>query len=310
MNSTTDRWPELRYEAYRDTRETLHMYSQIVGKLRLALTPPLAQWAHAPLRFTQNGFTTTPLWVGDGTMAADLDLIRHEARFERSDGRRVAVPLGTPVAEFYRDVRAALDELSVSATINPVPQEVADPIPFDQDTRHHVYDPEQANLLWQAAIRVASVQEQYASGYWGKQTPPGYFWGGGDFGMSRYSGRRALAPEGLPKIMTGSLDAEAVSSLFVFGNDAAPDASFIVMPFPPPAGIESATVLPAAARWWQAPGTPGSFALAYDAVRTAEDPRATLLSFLRSTYEAVADLGGWDRDLLEQRPPHLLEQAA
>lgn len=157
MIAQTDTWPELRYDAYSDTRDTLHMYSQIIGKIRLALTPPLAQWAHSPLLLAQDGFTTTPLWVGDGTMAAGLDLIRHEARFERSDGRRVALKLGAPVADFYSDARAALDELGVAVTINAVPQEIPEPIPFDQDTTHHVYDPEQANRLWQAMIRVGSV---------------------------------------------------------------------------------------------------------------------------------------------------------
>jgi len=310
MIAQTDTWPELRYDAYSDTRDTLHMYSQIIGKIRLALTPPLAQWAHSPLLLAQDGFTTTPLWVGDGTMAAGLDLIRHEARFERSDGRRVALKLGAPVADFYSDARAALDELGVAVTINAVPQEIPEPIPFDQDTTHHVYDPEQANRLWQAMIRVGSVYEQYASGYWGKQTPPSFYWGGGDFGTTRYSGRPAMAPIGLPKIMTGSLDAEAATAELTFGNDAVPMPAFLAMAFPPPPGIESATVQPAAAKWAQAPGMPGGFMLPYDAVRTAEDPRGTLLSFLTSTYEAIADRGGWDRELLEQRPPQLIRQAA
>src|SRR5450756_1775088 len=166
------------------------MYSQIIGKIRLALTPPLAQWAHSPLLLAQDGFTTTPLWVGDGTMAAGLDLIRHEARFERSDGRRVALKLGAPVADFYSDARAALDELGVAVTINAVPQEIPEPIPFDQDTTHHVYDPEQANRLWQAMIRVGSVYEQYASGYWGKQTPPSFYW------AAATSARKVLGPAG------------------------------------------------------------------------------------------------------------------
>ena len=137
----TDSWPELRYERYRETRDLLHMQAQIVGKLRLALTPPLAQWAHAPLRLSADGLATGPLWVGDGVLSVDLDLVRHEARFKRSDGRRGAVELGLgTVAEFFSSVRDVLDELEVDVAINPMPQEVAEPVAFDRDTRQRAYD--------------------------------------------------------------------------------------------------------------------------------------------------------------------------
>lgn len=297
-------WPELRYEDYNDTRQTLHMYTQVIGKIRLALTPPLAQWGHAPLRLSADGFTTTPLWVGDGSLSADIDLIHHETRFERSDGRRVKVAHGTPVAKYYGGVRSALAELAVTVRINPMPQEVADPISFDRDTTHHVYDPEQANRLWRAWLHVGAVYDQYASGYWGKQTPPGLAWGGGDFSMTRFSGRAARPPEGLPKIMTGSLDAESVTHTFVPGSHETPAPAFIAMGYPPGPGVESARVAPAEAGWRQMPGM-GVFALDYDTVRRSSDPEATLRSFLRSTYEAFADAGRWDRTLLEQRAPDL-----
>jgi Family of unknown function (DUF5996) len=310
MNSNSDRWPELRYEDYNDTRQTLHMYTQVIGKIRLALTPPLAQWAHAPLRLSADGLTTTPLWVGNGAVTADIDLIRHETRLDRSDGRRELVRHGTSVADYYRGVRAALNTLGIPVAINPVPQEVSEPIPFDEDTTHHVYEPEQANLIWQTWIRVASVFDQYASGYWGKQGTPGYFWGGGDFGVTRFSGRQAQTPQGLPRIMAGSLDAESLTHTFMLGNDQAPAPAFVAMGFPLPSGIEAARVEPAEAAWMQAPGMPGVFALGYDVVRTAPDPRATLLSFLRSTYEAFAEIGRWDRESLEKRPPSLIVRAA
>ena len=133
--SNVDEWPRLDYEAYDSTRNTLHMYAQILGKLRLALTPPLAQWAHAPLKLSQTGLTTGPLWIGDGTLGADLDVIEHEARFVRSDGRQVTVPLATgTVAEFYRRVLAALADLDVAVKLNPMPQEVPDPVSFEQNT--------------------------------------------------------------------------------------------------------------------------------------------------------------------------------
>jgi len=299
-----DSWPELRYQDYNETRQTLHMYTQVIGKIRLALTPPLAQWGHAPLRLSADGFTTTPLWAGDGSLNADVDLIRHETRFERSDGRRVTIAHGTTVAEYYGGVRSALAELGVTVRINPVPQEVADPIPFDQDAKHHIYDPEQANRLWRAALRVGAVYDQSASGFWGKQTPPGLAWGGGDFSMTRFSGRAAQPPKGLPRIMTGSLDAESVTHTFVLGSDDAPAPAFITMGFPPGPGVESARVEPAEAGWVQMPSM-SVFALGYDTVRGSSDPEATLRSFLRSTYEAFADAGRWDRTLLEQRAPNL-----
>ena len=308
--SNVDEWPRLDYEAYDSTRNTLHMYTQIIGKLRLALTPPLAQWAHAPLKLGVDGFTTGPLKVAGGTLGVNLDLITHEARFVRSDGRRAVVPLGSPtVADFYGSVRAALAELDVAVAINPLPQEVPDPVAFDQNTVPGEYDARQANLLWQAMLRAGSVMEQFQSGYWGKQSPPSLYWGGFDFGMSRFSGRSMEPPAGLPKIMTGSLDAEAMSVGLNFGTAQMPAPAFTAIAFPPPAGVGSAKVSPAQARWVEMPGLGGLFVLPYDDVAAAADPGALLLGFLRSTYEAVADLGGWDRAALERRPPDLIKAA-
>ena len=310
MAAPSDSWPELRYDKFSDTRDTLHMYAQIIGKLRLMLTPPLSQWAHSPLRLSVDGLTTGPLWVGDGVFSANLDLVRHEARFERSDGRRVAVPLGRgTVADFFGAVRGALDELGVEATFNTMPQEIPDPIPFDKDTTHGAYDPEQANRLFQAFTRVGSVYEQAQTGYWGKQTPVSLYWGGFDLAFTRYSGRPLQAPDGLPQIMTGSLDAELANVSFypVFGPESRP--TFLAAGFPPPQGMASAHVSPAQARYTEVPGMGGMFALAYDDVRTAPDPRAALLEFCRSSYDAIATLGGWDRELLERKPPEVRKAA-
>lgn len=153
------------------------------------------------------------------------------------------------------------------------------------------------------------MYDEYASGYWGKQTLPAWNWGGADLAISRFSGRPAQPPQGLPKIMAATLDAESVTHVFTPGNEASPAPGFMAMAFPPPAGIETARVSPEAAGWVQPPGMSGAFRLPYEAVRSTADPRATLLSFLRSTYEAAADLAGWDRELLEQRSPDLLRAA-
>ena len=307
----TDTWPELRYDDYKDTMDTLHMYTQIVGKLRLMLAPPLSQWAHAPLKLSADGLTTGPLWVGDGVMSADLDLVHHEARFTRSDGRRAIIELGQgPVADFFGRVVAVLDELHVDVTINPMPQEIPAPIAFDQDRTHGTYDPRQANLLWQTFIRVGSVFEQAQTGFWGKQSPVSFYWGGFDLALTRYSGRAVQkAPEGLPQIMTGSLDAEMANIAYHLGNGQMPRASFAAAAFPPPQDMASAPVRPAQASYVEMPHVGGMFLLTYDDVRSAGDPRTTLLDFCTSSFDAIAQLGAWDRALLERRPP-AVNQAA
>lgn len=310
MNARTDSWPELRYEDYRDTRDTLHMQSQIIGKLRLALTPPLAQWAHAPLRLNADGLTTGPLWVGDGTLSVELDLVRHEARLQRSDGRQERIALAQAVGDFFAAVQDSLRSLGVDTRINPMPQEVPDPISFETDTAHNVYDEDQANRLWQAMIRAGSVYEMFQSGYWGKQTPVSFYWGGFDLGISRYSGRSMEAPQGVPRIMTGSFDAESFSLDFSFGRDEmAREPSFAALAYPMPAGAAQAMIRPEQATYVEMPGLGGLFTLRYEDVRTAADPRQALLEFARSTYEAVAEASGWDRDRLERKPPDLLRTA-
>jgi Family of unknown function (DUF5996) len=309
MPDRTDAWPELRYEEYGETKDTLHIYAQILGKLRLTLKPPLAQWAHAPLQLAVDGFTTGPLWVDDGALAATLDLIHHEASLERSDGRRETVKAGGAVAEFYRQVRAALDRLDVTATINLMPQEVQERIPFDEDTTHATYYPEQAQRLWQAQLRVGAVLERFQSGFWGKQSPVGLYWGGFDFGMSRYSGRPIPAPEGLGQIAAGALDAELMGISFGLGNAQMPQPFFLISAFPPPAGMDSAQLHPHEARYAEFPGMGDVYMLSYEDVRKASDPAQALLDFCTSAYVAIASLGGWDRELLERRPPAIKKAA-
>jgi hypothetical protein len=311
MSPQPDSWPEVHYEDYKATKATLHMYTQVVGKLRLTLTPPLAQWAHAPLRLSADGLTTGPLWVGDGTLGIDMDLIHHEVSFQRSNGHREVVPLeAVGVAVFYARVLQALAKLNVAVQVNTRPAEVSDPIPFEDDTQHATYEPAQANQLWQAMIRAGSVFEQFQSGYWGKQTPTSFYWGGFDLGMQRYSGRAMKPPEGLPQIMTGSLDAEVFAVGLQFGRDDMPAPGFTALASPLPASAASASLRPAQAQWVEMAGMGGIFVLPYEAVRLSADPRQALLEFCNSTYEAVADSAGWERGLLERRPPEIRSQAA
>ena len=301
LSPHTDSWPELRYDEYKDTEDTLHLLTQMMGKLRMALVPPLPQWAHTALRVSPRGFTTMPVWVGDGSLGVELDLISHEMRFDRSDGRRLVLPLesGT-IAGYYRELERALEELDVKVEINPLPAEIPDALALDQDTVHGSYDPQLANHIWQAFVRVAAVFEEYQSDYHGRQSALNFWWGGFDLSVTRFSGRRLEPPEGLGHIMSGALTAESIGINFFVGSEQMPQASFVAHVHPKPAGLESAQVRPAASAWID---TPGMFLLPYEAVRTAADPRVTLLEFCRSVYEAGATLAGWDREELEGRAP-------
>jgi hypothetical protein len=311
MATQPDSWPQLRYEDYKETKATLHMYAQIIGKLRLALTPPLAQWAHAPLRLSPDGLTTGPLWVGNGTLGIDVDLVHHRVLLQHSDGGSDSVPLEpVSVATFYARIQEVLANLGVRPQINTRPAEVPDPIPFEADMQHASYEPLQANQLWQAMIRAGAVFEAFASGYWGKQTPVSFYWGGFDLGTQRFSGRYLEPPEGLPQIMAGSLDAEVFAVGLHFGRPDMPAPGFTALAYPMPPQAASASLRPSQARWVEMPGMGGLFVLPYEAVQKAADSRQVLLEFCRSTYETVAELGGWDRQALERRPPEIRSQAA
>jgi Family of unknown function (DUF5996) len=298
----SDTWPELDPQRYRETRDTLHMYAQIVGKIQLKLAPPQAQWAHAPLRLSRDGLSTTPLWVGGGTLTVDLDLVHHQARFDHSDGRQLAIPFGISVAEFYDRTMRSLRELGADIEINPMPQEVAEPVRFDQDERSS-YDPEQAKAIYEALLRVWTTFERFLTGFGGRQRI-GFYWGGFDAGVFRYSGRKATAPEGLPQIMTGALDAESAGVSFGIGPDG---ANFIAMAYPSPQGWASADIQPKEA---QLLPERGMWVLPYQVVRDSADPAGTLLDFVRTSYDAAATGNGWERERLEQQPPRILKKAA
>lgn len=289
-------WPRLAYDEYKETRDTLLLYTQVVGKIRMALTPPMPNWGHAALKVTQRGLATGPLWVGDGSLGIEMDLTGHEVRLERSDGRRASVPLEPcTVAEFYERMLGAIAFLDVSVTINPVPSEIPDKTPLDQDTVHSHYSPLQAHRLFQAVSRVEAVFEQFQSDYWGKQAI-NFWWGFFDLSTTRFSGRLTRPPEGVGSIMSGSLTAESIAFNFALGDPTMPQATFIGHAYPHPAGIASAPLLPGTARWVE---RPGMFVLPYDDVRDSAAPAHTLLEFMRSAYDAVARLGGWDRERLE-----------
>jgi hypothetical protein len=297
---TENDWPPLPYEDWRDTRDTLHMYSQVIGKLRLALSPFEPEWANVPLYVTARGLTTSPLPVGLRTVDAELDLIEHALVLRSSDGGIERRPLGGPVADFYRDVMSALARLQVDVRISPLPSEVANPIPFPDDRSHATYDPGQAAHFFQVLSMVDVVFKQHRAGFRGRTTPVQFFWGSFDLALVRYSGRPATPPSDGGVISRFGGDAEEVCAGWWPGDERVSYPAFFAYAYPKPAGIEQAAIAPAGAAWSAAAG---EFLLPYDTARSATDPRQAVLDFLRTTYEGAAALMSWDGDLTQVAVP-------
>jgi len=284
-------WPELPYDAWKDTLDTLHMKTQIVGKVRLALTPFEPQWANVPLYLTARGLTTSPIESAAATFQIDIDLIDHQVVIATVNGetRRVALK-ARPVADFYADFMANLDALGIHANFRPVPDEVPDPIPFAEDTVHSAYEPEWANRFFQVLSRADLVLKEHRSHYRGQTSPVHFFWGSFDLANSRYSGRPATPPAGAGLLERLGGNAELSCAGFWPGSARYPRAAFYAYTYPKPEAIERE-----AANW---SSELGEFALPYDDVRTSTSPRETILKFFESTYDAGARLGGWDSSLV------------
>jgi len=289
-------WPELPYSAWKDTLDTLHMNLQIVGKVRLALTPFEPQWANVPLSLSARGLTTTPMASGGLIFQIDVDLIDHQVVIQtlRGETRRVALT-ARPVAEFYGDFMSNLRALGIDAGIRPIPDEVSDPIPFAEDTVHSAYEPEWANRFWSVLAQVDLVLKAHRSRFGGRTSPVQFFWGTCDLANSRFSGRAVEPRPGAGLIERKSGDAEQVCAGFWPGHAQFPQAAFFSYTYPKPDGIENQVIEPAQAGW---SSTLGEFALPYDDVRSAPAPEAAILRFFESTYAAGARLAGWDPSLL------------
>jgi hypothetical protein len=293
-------WPALDFGACRDTLTTLHLSTQVIGKVQLALTPSLAGWAQAPLRLTARGLMTQLLWTGDRSLSIEFDFTRHELRFDLSDGSQRIMPLEPrPVCDFYAGVMATLGELGVAVTIDPTSVEMPEPVSCATDTTHASYDRDCVAALFAAWTRIAAVFDQFRSGFRGKQTPVDLWWGTFDLSVARYSGRAASPPFDGGAIERVAMDAEESLMGFWPGDEHSPEPAFFSYTYPKPVGIESAAVSPAGALW--SPEA-GEFIVPYDVIRRAADPAGALLEFCESTYAAGARLAGWDRELLERRP--------
>ncbi len=302
-----DRWPQLAYAELIDTLHAVHMWTQVVGKIRLAMTPLMNHWWNSTLYVTPRGLTTSLIPNGNEAFQIDFDFIDHELVIVTSRGGRSAIPLRSmSVADFYHQVFESLARLGVpDPGIMPVPVEVETVIPFADDREVRPYDREKVQRFQTALIRTQIVFDRFRAEYLGKASPVQFFWGGFDLASARFSGRRGPAYHGgsAPNVhihvMHEAYSHELIAAGFWLGNEASPEAEFYCYAMPPPAGLAGATIRPESARWVD---TRGEFILPYEAVRAAADPDATLLAFLQSTYDAAANLGGWDRTLLEERP--------
>jgi hypothetical protein len=294
-------WPELSYARSRDTLATLQLWTQVVGKVRLALTPWLNHGWHVPLYVTARGLGTSPIPDRGAIFDIEFDFVAHElvVRTSRGEQRRLALE-ARPVADFYAQVMTALDELAIAVAIKEMPNEVPDPIPFSLDRVHRSYDRGAAHAFWLALVQADRVFKQFRTGFLGKASPVHFFWGSFDLAVTRFSGRKApLHPggaPGLPDGVTREAYSHEVSSAGLWpGNDAYPAAAFYSYAYPEPPGFRERP----AARGAHFDTKLGEFILPYEAVRTAPDPDALLLDFLVGTYTAAADTAGWDRAQLE-----------
>jgi len=300
---TTERWPALPYAAWKETRDTLHLWTQVVGKVRLVLTPWLNHSWHVTLYVTARGLTTSPITGGGVSFQIDFDFIDHVLWVRTSGGHfRQLMLRPMSVAEFYEDLMIALRELGIEVRIMTMPCEIADCVPFEQDTVHASYDAEYVNRFWRVLLSASEVFARFRTAFLGKASPVHFFWGSFDLAVTRFSGRPAPRhPGGVPHLADAvaqeAYSHEVSSAGFWPGGGGPIDyAAFYSYAYPAPEGFSAARVLPKEAFFSK---ELGEFLLPYDAVRTARDPDAVLMDFLQSTYAAAADLAKWDRAALD-----------
>jgi uncharacterized protein DUF5996 len=298
-------WPPLPYEEWKDTRTTLHLWTQVVGKIRLAQAPWTNHSWHVALYVTSRGLTTSPIPYGSRTFEIAFDFLDHELRIQTGEGAVESLQLvPRTVADFYHEVIGRLRALGLDITVRTLPCEIPDVIPFELDQEHATYNAEHTTRFWQALVQADRVLKEFRSRFVGKASPVHFFWGGFDLAVTRFSGRRAPPhPGGVPNmpdwVARDAYSHEVSSCGFWPGGPAMPQSVFYAYAYPEPEGFRAAPVRPTAARY---NSDLGEFLLPYDEVRRASSPDAMLLEFLQSSYEAAADCGAWDRVALERLP--------
>jgi hypothetical protein len=297
-------WPDLPYDAWRDTCVTLHLWSQVVGKIRLASTPWLNHGWHVALYVDMSGLTTSPMSSDGKHFELRFDFVDHALKCDTSDGRHRSIPLAPQsVAQFKAATMRMLADLDITVAIRDLPCEIVGATPFSRDHTPRAYDGDAARRFHRVVFEVDRVFKQFRTGFLGKASPVHFFWGSFDLAVTRFSGRRAplyqgMAPGVAPIVMQEAYSHE-VSSAGFWPGGAGADASFYSYAYPEPPGFKEASVVPAAASYSE---SMREFLLPYETVRSASDPDTVLLAFLQSTYEAAANAAHWDRAALECAP--------
>jgi hypothetical protein len=300
MSEILEAWPALPLEAWQDTYATLHMWTQIVGKIRKTLTPLINHWWNVTLYLTARGLTTSPIPYGTRTFEIQFDFIDHKLTIQTSDGLTKQMELRPrSVADFYKELTDSLAAMLIEVRIHGTPDEVPNPIPFAEDETHKSYDPQFAHTFWRILATVDTVFKEFRAGFIGKCSPVQFFWGSFDLAVTRFSGRRAPERPSADAVTREAYSHEVISAGFWPGGGEVKGPAFYTYAAPEPAGFKSARVLPESAFYHSGMS---EYFLMYDDVRRASAPKAVLLDFLHSTYAAAADLGKWDRAALERSP--------
>lgn len=291
------RWPELSYERWKPTYETLHMWLQVVGKIAVATGPPINHCWGSAMHVTSRGLSTGVLTHGDRTFAMAFDFIDHLLAITTNDGDSRTLPLAPrSVAVFHREVMDTLQAMSLPVRIWSMPVEIPSPIRFEDDTQHAAYDAGEVHAFWKALLLIERLLTAVRCGFVGKVSPANFYWGSCDLALTRFSGRLAPPREG-PAFMRDAYSHEVISHGFWPGNEQTPEPVFYAYAVPEPAGFKEAGVAPARAGY---NSTLSEFVLPYEAVRSASSPADALTAFVTSTYEQAATLAGWDRAALER----------
>jgi hypothetical protein len=298
LSDSGKEWPSLPWKEWSETADTLHMWTQIVGKTRLALTHLQNHWWNVPLYVTAHGLGTSAMPCGEDVLDIEFDFLARELHFRMGSRQEHAMPLrAQTVADFYKEYLDCLKTLGVHVKLNPMPVEVPNPIRFDLDTVHKSYDAEYAERFWRVLVKAEKIFRQFGTAFLGKASPVHFFWGSFDLAVTRFSGRPAPPREGADAIQREAYSHEVISAGFWPGNGGYGTAAFYVYAAPVPVGMADASIRPAAAGWDPALG---EFIFKYDALRAEPSPDHALMEFLQSSYEVAADLAQWDRAVLER----------